>query len=83
MKLRYSWLPPTIASLPKPGGNLTGFSGTEFSVGGKWNARPDRQVCDLLAVPSANLRLTSPVVRRQSFAVISQCKRSLVAHCSP
>jgi ABC-type uncharacterized transport system substrate-binding protein len=25
-----------VASLPKPGGNLTGFSGTEFSVGGKW-----------------------------------------------
>jgi putative tryptophan/tyrosine transport system substrate-binding protein len=25
-----------VASLPKPGGNLTGFSGTEFSIGGKW-----------------------------------------------
>src|SRR5262249_58378242 len=25
-----------VASLPKPSGNLTGFSGTEFSVGGKW-----------------------------------------------
>ena len=25
-----------VASLPKPGGNLTGFAGTEFSVGGKW-----------------------------------------------
>src|SRR5262245_63031635 len=25
-----------VASLPTPGGNLTGFSGTEFSVGGKW-----------------------------------------------
>ena len=25
-----------IASLAKPGGNLTGFSGTEFSIGGKW-----------------------------------------------
>src|SRR5215467_9982562 len=25
-----------VASLPKPGGNLTGFSGAEFSVGGKW-----------------------------------------------
>jgi len=25
-----------VASLPKPGGNVTGFSGTEFSVGGKW-----------------------------------------------
>jgi len=25
-----------VASLPKPGGNLTGFSGIEFSVGGKW-----------------------------------------------
>jgi hypothetical protein len=56
MKLRYSWLPPTIASLPKPGGNLTGFSGTEFSVGGKWNHAPigrsatylrsHRQICD-------------------------------------
>ena len=25
-----------VASMPKPGGNVTGFSGTEFSVGGKW-----------------------------------------------
>jgi putative ABC transport system substrate-binding protein len=25
-----------VASLPKPGGNLTGFAGTEFSIGGKW-----------------------------------------------
>jgi putative tryptophan/tyrosine transport system substrate-binding protein len=25
-----------VASLSKPGGNLTGFSGIEFSVGGKW-----------------------------------------------
>jgi putative ABC transport system substrate-binding protein len=25
-----------VASLRKPGGNLTGFAGTEFSVGGKW-----------------------------------------------
>jgi putative tryptophan/tyrosine transport system substrate-binding protein len=25
-----------VASLSKPGGNLTGFAGTEFSVGGKW-----------------------------------------------
>jgi putative tryptophan/tyrosine transport system substrate-binding protein len=25
-----------VASMPKPGGNLTGFSGNEFSVGGKW-----------------------------------------------
>src|SRR5262245_53673683 len=25
-----------VASLRKPGGNLTGFAGTDFSVGGKW-----------------------------------------------
>jgi ABC-type uncharacterized transport system substrate-binding protein len=25
-----------VASYPKPGGNITGFSGTDFSVGGKW-----------------------------------------------
>jgi putative ABC transport system substrate-binding protein len=25
-----------VATVAKPGGNLTGFSGTEFSVGGKW-----------------------------------------------
>jgi putative ABC transport system substrate-binding protein len=25
-----------VASLTKPGGNLTGFSGMEFSIGGKW-----------------------------------------------
>jgi ABC-type uncharacterized transport system substrate-binding protein len=25
-----------VASLPKPGGNLTGFAGTVFSIGGKW-----------------------------------------------
>jgi len=25
-----------VATVAKPGGNLTGFSGSEFSVGGKW-----------------------------------------------
>jgi putative tryptophan/tyrosine transport system substrate-binding protein len=25
-----------VASYPKPGGNITGFSGTDFTVGGKW-----------------------------------------------
>jgi hypothetical protein len=25
-----------VASIAKPGGNLTGFSALEFSIGGKW-----------------------------------------------
>ncbi len=68
-----------VASFPRPGGNVTGFSTTEDSLGGKWlellitlaNAcgrlRPqnlDNQIVDSLVFRSSDVGVTRHTARR-------------------
>jgi putative tryptophan/tyrosine transport system substrate-binding protein len=57
-----------IASMTKPGGNLTGFSAYEFSIGGKWldllkEAAPGLARCDVQPGDVAAVGILHPLGR--------------------